>query len=32
VEQIETGLMAQGYGDEDISAIARSIRQQSALD
>lgn len=32
VEQIETGLMAQGYGDEDVSAIARSIRQQSALD
>ena len=32
VEQIETGLMAQGFGDEDVSAIARSIRQQSALD
>jgi 3-hydroxyisobutyrate dehydrogenase len=32
VEQIETGLMAQGYGDEDVSAIARSLRQQSALD
>lgn len=32
VEQIETGLMAQGYGDEDISAIARSIRQQSGMD
>ena len=32
VEQIESGLMAQGYGDEDVSAIARSIRQQSALD
>lgn len=32
VEQIETGLMAQGYGDEDVSAIARSIRQQSGLE
>ena len=32
VEQIETGLMAQGYGDEDISAIARSVRQQSGLE
>lgn len=32
VEQIETGLIAQGYGDEDVSAIARSLRQQSAID
>lgn len=32
VEQIESGLMAQGYGDEDVSALARSVRQQSALD
>jgi 3-hydroxyisobutyrate dehydrogenase len=32
VEQIESGLIAQGFGDEDISAIARSVRQQSALD
>lgn len=32
VDQIEVGLMAQGYGDEDISAIARAIRQQSGLD
>jgi 3-hydroxyisobutyrate dehydrogenase len=32
VEQIESGLMAQGFGDEDVSAIARSVRQQSALD
>ncbi len=32
VEQIETGLIAQGFGDEDVSAIARSVRQQSALD
>lgn len=32
VEQIETGLMAQGYGDEDVSAIARSVRQQSGME
>jgi 3-hydroxyisobutyrate dehydrogenase len=32
VEQIESGLMAQGYGDEDVSAIARNVRQQSAID
>jgi 3-hydroxyisobutyrate dehydrogenase len=32
VEQVESGLMAQGFGDEDVSAIARSVRQQSALD
>lgn len=32
VEQIETGLMACGYGDEDISAIARVVRQQSGID
>ncbi|MEL6384209.1 MAG: NAD(P)-dependent oxidoreductase [Cyanobacteria bacterium J06626_18] len=32
VEQIETGLMAQGYGDEDLSAIARCVRQQSGID
>lgn len=32
VEQIETGLMARGYGDEDLSAIARSVRQQSGID
>jgi 3-hydroxyisobutyrate dehydrogenase len=32
IEQIETGLIAQGYGDEDVSAIARSVRQQSAID
>lgn len=31
IEQIENGLIAQGFGDEDISAIARSVRQQSAL-
>jgi len=27
VEQQENGLMAQGYGDEDISAMARCLRQ-----
>ncbi|MGP1375081.1 MAG: NAD(P)-dependent oxidoreductase [Almyronema sp.] len=32
VEQIETGLMARGYGDEDISAIARSVREQSGIE
>ncbi len=32
VEQIETGLIARGYGDEDISAIARSIREASGID
>ncbi len=31
VEQVETGLMAQGYGDEDISAIARTVRQMGAI-
>ena len=29
VEQIETGLIGRGFGDEDVSAIARSIREQS---
>lgn len=32
VAQMETGLIAQGYGDEDLSAIARCIRQQAGLD
>jgi 3-hydroxyisobutyrate dehydrogenase len=32
VEQIETGLIASGYGDEDVSAIARSLRQQAGMD
>jgi 3-hydroxyisobutyrate dehydrogenase len=30
--QIETGLMAQGRADEDMSAVARSIRAMSALE
>ncbi len=32
VEQIETGLIARGYGDEDISNIARSVRESAGLD
>lgn len=31
VEQIETGLVAQGYGDEDISAMARTVRQMGSI-
>lgn len=31
VEQIENGLVAQGYGDEDVSAIARLIRKHSGI-
>ncbi len=29
VEQIENGLIARGYGDDDVSAIGRTIREQS---
>ena len=29
---LETGLVAQGHGDEDMSALARAIRQLSALE
>ncbi len=32
VEQIETGLISQGFGDDDVSAIARAIRKQAGLD
>ena len=32
VDQIETGIVARGYGDEDVSAVARSIREQSSID
>jgi len=32
VEQLETGLVKQGYGDEDVSNIARVVRNQSGLD
>ena len=32
VEQIENGLISQGYGDEDMSAMARLIRKRSGLE
>jgi 3-hydroxyisobutyrate dehydrogenase len=32
VDQVENGIIANGYGDEDVSAMARSIRQQSGID
>ena len=32
VEQVETGLVGRGFGDEDISAIARSVRELSGID
>lgn len=32
VEQIETGLIARGHAEEDISVIARSVREQSGID
>jgi 3-hydroxyisobutyrate dehydrogenase len=32
VEQIENGLIAQGYGDEDVSAMARMVRKHSGLE
>ena len=32
LEQVETGLIARGHKDEDLSAVARSIREQSGLD
>jgi 3-hydroxyisobutyrate dehydrogenase len=31
VEQWETGLIARGHGDEDVSAIGRVVRQQAGL-
>ena len=31
VEQVETGLVTRGFGDEDISAIARSVREPSGI-
>jgi len=31
VEQIESGLISQGYGDEDLSAMARLIREHSGM-
>ncbi|MEL7332058.1 MAG: NAD(P)-dependent oxidoreductase [Cyanobacteria bacterium J06560_2] len=32
IEQIENGLMAKGFGDEDISAIARSVREMGGIE
>ena len=32
VEQVETGLITKGHGDEDISVIARSVREASGID
>jgi len=32
VEQIENGLISQGYGDEDVSAVARVIRKSSGVE
>jgi len=32
VMQIENGLIARGYGDDDVSAIGRAIREQSGID
>jgi len=32
VEQVETGLIARGHAEEDISAIARSVREQSGIE
>jgi len=32
VEQVEIGLIARGHAEEDISAIARSVREQSGID
>lgn len=31
VEQMETGLISRGFGDEDVSALARAVREQSGL-
>lgn len=32
VEQLETGLIARGFGDDDVSAIARSVRDLAGID
>ena len=32
VEQVETGLIARGHAEEDISVIARSVREASGID
>ncbi len=32
VDQIENGLVGRGYGDEDVSAVARTLREMSGID
>ena len=32
VDQIESGLIGRGFGDEDVSAMARTIREMSGID
>jgi 3-hydroxyisobutyrate dehydrogenase len=32
VAQLETGLVKRGHGDEDVSAIARVVREQAGID
>jgi 3-hydroxyisobutyrate dehydrogenase len=32
VEQIENGLIGRGHGDEDISALARTLREEAGID
>ena len=32
VEQVESSLIGKGYGDEDVSAIARSVREQGGVE
>ncbi len=32
VEQLETGLVGRGYGDEDVSNIARAVRESAGLE
>lgn len=32
VEQVETGLMKRGFGEEDVSNIARAVREAAGLD
>lgn len=32
VEQLETGLIGRGYGDEDVSNIARAVREAAGLE
>ncbi len=32
VEQVETGLVGRGYGDEDVSNVARVVREMAGID